>query len=65
VNKQPIVHEQFIRSVIKWLAQADNTMINKFCAIMTLENPELANDVSERLNFAKKRKQKSKDDDNE
>ena len=63
MNKQPIVHEQFIRSIIKWLAQADNTMINKFCAIMTLENPELANDVSERLNFAKKRKIKKENGD--
>jgi hypothetical protein len=63
MNKQPIVHEQFIRSMIKWLAKADNTMINKFCAIMTLENPELANDVSERLNFAKKRKIKKENGD--
>jgi hypothetical protein len=38
-------------------------MINKFCAIMTLENPELANDVSERLNFAKKRKTKKENGD--
>jgi hypothetical protein len=63
MNKQPIVHEQFIRSMIRWLAKADNTMINKFCAIMTLENPELANDVSERLNFAKKRKIKKENGD--
>jgi len=63
MSKRPVVHEQFIRSVIRWLAQADNTMLNKFCAIMTLENPELANDVSERLNFAKKRKTKKENGD--
>jgi hypothetical protein len=63
MSNRRIVHEQFIRSVIRWLAQADNTMLNKFCAIMTLENPELANDVSERLNFAKKRKIKKESDD--
>jgi hypothetical protein len=63
MSNRHIVHEQFIRSVIRWLAQADNTMINKFCAIMTLENPELANDVSERLNFAKKRKTKKENGD--
>jgi len=63
MSKHPIVHEQFIRSVIRWLAQADNTMINKFCAIMVMENPELANDVSERLTFAKKRKTKKESGD--
>lgn len=61
MNKN-IVNQQFLRSIVKWLAQAEDNLIQRFCVTLVVENPKLAEKVSNYIIFAFQGKQDDVED---
>jgi hypothetical protein len=59
MNKKTIVHTvhtKFIESVAKWLGEADDGLIQRFCMILVINNPVLAQKIVDLIQFSFKRK---------